>query len=142
MAKQANYNKFGNTVNRQSNKYGGRVEWKRKTQLVDIAAASTTSSTITIPANCALEGITFRVVKAVSGTTGSTMDVGITGTTTAFFNDVVMDTAGTTGIKHVANVEYTAAKVILITPISTPSAGGKIRFTLYYKQITAPKVSK
>lgn len=142
MAKQANYNKFGNPVNRQSNQYGGRVEYKRLTQLVDIAAAATTSTTIAVPANSALEGITFRVVKAVPGMTGSTMDVGITGTTAKFFNDVVCDTVGTTGIKHVANEEHTSAQVLLITPISTPSAGGKIRFTIYYKQITAPKVNQ
>lgn len=136
--KPANYNKFGNPINRESRAYGGRCESKSLTELVTIAAAATTSSTIAIPANCALEAVTFRVVTAVAGMTGSTMDIGVTGTAAAFFNDVVADTAGTTGVKHVANVEYTTATTLLITPISTPSAGGQIRLTIYYKQFTAP----
>lgn len=116
--------------------YGFKAEQKVLWEETTIAASAYTDTTIQIPANCRLDGVAWYVTADVP-TTDSTMDIGISGSTTAYADDVDSD-AGDTGVKHVAT-EHTSAASIRITPCSTPTAAtGKIRVAIFYTKFTAP----
>jgi hypothetical protein len=114
---------------------GQATNIRQLSELVTIAAAADTDTTIEIPAGCILLGVTARVTVAITGT--STFDIGIAGTL-AKFGDDVASTAGTTRIGSVTPELIAAATAVRITPDTTPSdAAGRVRVTLHYIDLTA-----
>lgn len=138
-AKQANVTPYGKLdFNRHILYEGGTIE-DNTVEDVQIAAAATTLSSSTnkiIPANCQLLCVAFKVLAAIPGP--ATMDIGVTGTAAAFFDDV-STVVGTSGVKRIAMVDYPTALQILVTPVSTPTAAtGKIRFETFWRTYSAP----
>ncbi len=135
-ADQANIRSFGNLACCESIRYGYKAQVKVQSEEVTIAAAASTTSTATlIPADCLVLGVTHRVTVAIP-TTDETMDVGDSGSATAYGDDVA-STVSSTGVKHLAT-EHTSAKGVKITPCSTPTAAtGKVFIQVFYMQFTA-----
>lgn len=112
-----------------------------KTELTTIAAAATTATTITIPANAILKAVEMRVTVQPPGT--STMVVTATTSGTILQQGASMSTAiNTTDVGTRAwgtNYVGVAAQTITITPNVTPSDNtGRVRFTIYYDEPTVP----
>ncbi len=112
-----------------------------KTELTTIAAAATTATTLTIPANAILKAVEMRVTVQPPGT--STMVVTATTSGTILQQGASMSTAiNTTDVGTRAwgtNYVGVAAQTITITPDVTPSDNtGRVRFTIYYDEPTAP----
>ncbi len=108
------------------------------TELTSVADASTTQlSTIQIPANSIVLGVSGRVTVKPGNTT--TMDVGIVGAT-ARYGDDISTTLNTTFPGTLDGVRaYTTAVSILYTfNAQTNDALGRIRTTIHYITITAP----
>ena len=132
---------------RTSDGFGGK--WVRGfvTELVTIAAAATTDTTIQLPANSVIEAVTGRVTVVIPTATG--FNVG-DATTAARFKTGVGVAANTTfiGIDHwsgaVATLaagpsQATAAAVRLTMTGGTPAANtGRVRITIYYRTFVAP----
>lgn len=125
----------------QSGANGQKYVQGRKTELTTIAAAATSTTTITIPANAILKAVEMRVTVAPPGT--ATMVVTATTSGTVLQQGASMSTAlNTTDVGTRAwGTNYTgvAAQTITITPNATPSdATGRVRFDIYYEEATAP----
>lgn len=104
------------------------------TELLTIAAAATTDSTVQFPAGSIGFGVTARVTVAITCT--SVFDIGIAGATTRYGTGV-SKAANTTNIGTSLD-HYAAATAIRVTPDTTPSdATGRLRVTLYYCQLNA-----
>lgn len=116
---------------------GAAMKIANKQELVSIAAAATTSSTITIPDDCLFLGYSIRVVTQPTGTTST--HVGVSGDAQRFGTSI-STTAGTTdGNCSDAHDRYSGGPTaILFTPNATPSAAdGEIRLTIHYVEFTA-----
>lgn len=124
------------TVNGLTN--GQALNFQTKTELTTIAAAATTDTAITIPANAVVYGVTVRVTVVIP--TAATFTV--TGTTSGTaFNTAAVSTAATTTDVGTANCPYKngAAQTIRITPNLTPASNsGRVRVTIHYYIPTAP----
>lgn len=112
-----------------------------KTELTTIAAAATTATTITIPANAILKSVGMRVTVQPPGT--ATMVVTATTSGTVLQQGASMSTAiNTTDVGTRAwgtNYVGVAAQTITITPNAVPSdTTGRVRFDIYYDEPTAP----
>lgn len=116
---------------------GGSLGIKYLTELTTIAAAATTSTTIQVPANCLVLGVSIRVTVQPPGTT--TVNVG-DGSTVDKFGAAISTAATTTNASlHVPYASGGSPFSIVFTPDSTPSdATGRIRTTIHYIDLTAP----
>jgi hypothetical protein len=112
-----------------------------KTELTTIAAAATTATTITIPANAILKAVTMRVTTVIP--TAATMVVTATTSGTVLQQGAsIAVAAGTTDIGTRAwgtNYQGVAAQTITITPNATPvNNTGRVRFDIFYEEPTVP----
>ena len=109
------------------------------TQLVTVAAAATTDTTIDLPANAIILGVSVRVTVLIP--TAATFTVTGATTGTAFQTGAsVAVAAGTTdvGTKSCPYLNASAQK-IRITPNASPADNtGRVRVTVFYIQLTAP----
>lgn len=113
-------------------------------------AGATTDTTIQIPANSLVLGVTVRVTTGITGIDSTALQVG-DATTAARFGSIAAFTAGTTGVglNHLqggistdaAGPIVTSATAIRLTlsggADNTPSAGA-VRVTIHYIALTAP----
>ena len=117
---------------------GQACEIKTLTELLTIAAAATSTTTIQMPANSIILAVPVRVTTAVTCT--STFTVGDAGSATRFSTAAVSKAANSTDKGTAAGAYYNAtARGIVITPDTTPSdATGRVRVTIYYIECTPP----
>lgn len=116
-------------------------------ELVTIAAAGTTDTTIDLPADSVIEAVVVRVTTVIP--TATTFSVGDP-TTAARFKSGISTAANTTAvcIDHWSGAVATlaagpsqasAAKVRLTMAGGTPAANtGRVRVTIFYRQFVAP----
>lgn len=134
-------NTFGGTVNAPAySLYGGNEQTaviQQASELLTVAAAATSDTTLEVPAGCLILGVSARVTVAVTCT--STFDVGTSGTANLFLA-AVSKAANTTAAKAPATYVVTSAATKLrVTPDTTPSdATGRVRLTVTYISLTAP----
>lgn len=110
---------------------------KTLTELTTIAAAATTDTTIQIPANAVVLGVSTRVTTVIP--TAATYTVGVSGATARYATGI-STAAGTTDPGTLDAARYYAAAVsIRITPNAQPAANtGRLRVTIHYYTITPP----
>lgn len=108
------------------------------TELTTIAAAATTDTTIQMPANAVILGVSVRVTTVIP--TAATFTVGDSGNATRFSTAAVSTAANSTDPGTKAGAYYNASALsIRITPNLTPAANtGRVRTTIYYYTITPP----
>ncbi len=108
------------------------------TELTTVAAAATTDTTIQIPANAVVLGVSARVTTVIP--TAATFTV--TGTTsgTVFNTAAISSAANSTDPGTKAGAFYNAtAQTIRLTPNLTPGANsGRVRVTIHYYLISPP----
>lgn len=115
---------------------GASIQRGYVTELVTVAAAATTTSTVQIPAGARVVAVTYRVTVQPTGTTS--FGIGVSGSATRFGSSVSSN-ANTTGVSYGDNTRYASATGILITPNTSPSdALGRIRVVVEYELATAP----
>ena len=120
------------------NANGKAIGIKSLTELTTIAAAATTDTTIQIPANAIVLGVSVRVTTVIPTATTFTV-IGTTSSTA--FNTAAVSTAATATDKGTAAGAYvnTTAQTIRITPNLTPGdATGRVRVTIHFIEITPP----
>lgn len=107
------------------------------TELTTIAAAATTDTAITIPADAIVIAVSVRVTTVIP--TATTFDYGIAGATTRYGTGV-STAANTTSPGTLDALRYYAAgTAIRITPNLTPAANtGRVRVTIHYIDVTPP----
>lgn len=105
------------------------------TELTTIAAAATTDTTITIPANTVVYAVSTRVTTVIP--TAATFDVGVALATTRYGTGI-STAANTTSPGTLDAVRfYSAAAAIRITPNLTPAdTTGRLRVTIYFYEVT------
>lgn len=115
---------------------GGLANERVLTELVTIAAAANTSSTIQIPAGAIVHGVTCYVVTIIP--TAATFDLGYAGDVNAWANAIAV-AAGTdneTEAQTNGDIYFAANTAILITPNLQPAAAtGEVRICIYYRQL-------
>jgi len=107
------------------------------TEETTIAAAAFTDTTIQIPAECQVIGVSSYVTTTIP--TAVTYTVGVAGSV-AIYGTSAGVAAGTSlkGMDLYPRY-YGAAASVRITPSASPAtATGKVRITIHYQQITAP----
>ena len=108
-------------------------------ELTTIAAAATTDTTIQIPANVIVLGVSVRVTTVIP--TAATFTVIGTTSSTAFQTGANVSTAATTTDAGTKSCPYlnTTAQTIRITPNAQPADNsGRVRVTIHYIKITPP----
>lgn len=108
------------------------------TELTTIAAAATTDTTIQMPANSVVLGVSVRVTVAIPTATNFT--VGDSGSAARFSTAAVSVAANSTDPGTKAGAYYNATALsVRITPDGTPAANtGRVRVTIYYYSVTPP----
>lgn len=108
------------------------------TELTTIAAAATTDTTIQMPANAVILGVSVRVTVAIP--TATTFTVGDSGSAARFSTAAVSVNLNSTDPGTKAGAYYNASALsIRITPNGTPAANtGRVRVTIYYYSVTPP----
>ena len=108
------------------------------TESLTIAAAATTVSVTSIPANAILLGVSVRVTTVIP--TAATFTYATTVGATALSTAAVSTSANSTDPGTAAGASYrAAATTVTITPNVTPGAAtGVVRLQYYYLQITPP----
>ena len=117
---------------------GQRTSWKYKTELTTIAAAASTNTVITIPANAIVYAVSVRVVTVIP--TCATFTV-TSANPAKTWNTAAVNCAATSTDTGVAggNTVQTASSVITITPNVQPGAAtGQVRVTIHYFDVTPP----
>lgn len=122
-------------INQLSN--GQELRFTVASEETTIAAAATTSTTMRIPINAVVMGVSTRVTTIIP--TAATFDVGIAGSAALFSSNVGVAAGtidpGTDGAPYHSQV----ASAILITPNIAPvAATGKVRVTIHYYYVTPP----
>lgn len=128
-------------ITEQRLQVGGNGQFAHVTtssQLLTIAAAPTTDSTIQIPLNSILKFVSVRTRTAIP--TAATYTVTGATTGTVFNTAAVSTAAGSTDKGNAAGAYYNgAAQFIRITPNMAPAAGtGQVRITICYEDVTPP----
>ena len=131
--------------------HGGQQNRGTITELVTLSTVgATTDTTIQIPANSLVLGVTVRVTTTIAGIDSTLLQIG-DATTAARFGSIAAFTAGTTGVglNHLqggistdaAGPILTSATAVRLTlsggADNTPSAGA-VRVTIHYISLTAP----
>lgn len=108
------------------------------TELTTIAAAATTDTTIQMPANSVVLGVSVRVTTVIP--TCATFTVGDSGSAARFSTTTVSCAANSTDVGTKSGAYYNASALsIRITPNASPAANtGRVRTTIYYYTITPP----
>lgn len=109
------------------------------TELTTIAAAATTDTTIQMPANAVVLGVSVRVTTVIPDATS--FSVGDSGSATRFSTANVSTAANSTdpGTKAGAYYNASALSVRLTMNGGTPATNtGRVRVTIYYYSITPP----
>jgi len=117
---------------------GQQISYKSLTELTTIAAAATTVTVISIPANVIVKAVQVRVTVVIP--TAATFTVIGNTSTTAFNTAAVAVAAGSTD-KGNLNTPYNngAAQTIRITPNATPADNsGRVRVTIWYEDSIPP----
>lgn len=108
-------------------------------ELHTLAAAGTSDTTMTAPANSLVVGVCMRVTTTITGCT--TLDVGIAGATTRYGTGIAL-TSGTTSVSPgTTNPSlYSSATKVRFSAIGGGASftAGVIRVVLYYIDLTAP----
>ena len=119
---------------------GQRSGWKYKTELTTIAAAASTNTVITIPANSLVYGVSVRVVTVIPTCATFTVTSATPAKTWNIGSGSVGCAAGSTDPGTLGGMTVqTAASVITITPNLVPGAGtGQVRVTIHYFDVTPP----
>jgi len=114
------------------------VTIKELTELTTIANATTTDTTIQIPANAIVLAVPVRVTVAIP--TATTFTVIGTSSSTVFNTAAVSVNLNSTDPGTKAGAYYNAtAQTIRITPNGTPgTANGRLRVTIFYIEATPP----
>jgi hypothetical protein len=108
-----------------------------QTELTTINAAASTDTTITIPANAVVFGVSVRVTVVIP--TAVTFDVGVAGATTRYGTGISTAANTTNPGTNDATRFYAAGTAIRITPNAVPGANtGRVRVTIHYYTITPP----
>lgn len=130
---------------------GGQQTRGTLTQNVTLDIGNTwTDTTIQIPANSLVLGVTVRVTTTITGINSTSLQIG-DATTAARFGSIAAFTAGTTGVglahlqggisTDAAGPIVTSATAVRLTLAggvdNTPSAGA-VRVTIHYISLTAP----
>jgi hypothetical protein len=127
--RQANVNKHGYLECNVHPRHGGGWRFETQEELVTIAAAATTDSTIAFPAHSIGLGVTAYVKTAFD--TATNTDIGVSGTATRYLTNLA-DTAGTADFGGSVDF-YAAATVLLFTPDATPTvADGRVYVQIHY----------
>lgn len=108
------------------------------TELLTIAAAATTDTTMTVPAGAILLSASVRVTVAIPTATTFTVTTTVGGTTLS--TAAVSVALNSTDRGTAAGASYrSAATAIRITPNSTPgNTNGRVRVTIWYLVSTPP----
>jgi hypothetical protein len=110
------------------------------TELTTIAAAGTTTTTIQMPANAVVLGVSVRVTTVIP--TATSFSVGDAGSATRFGTTATISTAATTtdpGTKAAAYYNASATGILLTMNGGTPANNsGRVRTTIYYYSVTPP----
>jgi hypothetical protein len=115
---------------------GGSLNIKKVKETLTIAAAATTDSIIEIPANSIVLGVSCRVTTAIP--TAATFDLGITGTTDRYGNDISVNLGTTYSALLNGFIYYAAATKLLITPDVQPANNnGRLYLEVFYLTLTA-----
>lgn len=117
---------------------GQAIELRQLTELLTVAAAATTDTTIQIPANTIVKYVSVRTTTAIPTASTYTVTGATSGTT---FNTAAVSTAVDSTDKGNAAGAYvnTATQAIRITPDLTPADNtGRVRVTVYYEDVVAP----
>lgn len=111
---------------------------QQATELTTIAAAASTDTTITMPANSVVLGVSVRVTTVIP--TAATFTVGDSGSATRFSTAAVSVAAGSTDPGTKAGAYYNASALsVRITPDVSPASNtGRVRVTIYYYTVTVP----
>lgn len=118
---------------------GQKITIDALTELTTIAAAATTDTTIQMPANSVVLGVSVRVTTVIP--TATSFSVGDSGSATRFSTANVSTAANSTdpGTKAGAYYNATALSVRLTMNGGTPAANtGRVRVTIHYYTVTAP----
>lgn len=130
---------------------GGQQDRSMLSELVTLSTVgATTDTTIQIPANSLVLGVTVRVTTGITGIDSTALEIG-DATTSNRFGSIAAFTAGTTGVglNHLqggistdaAGPIVTSATAVRLTLAggadNTPSAGA-VRVTIHYISLTAP----
>lgn len=113
------------------------VPFQELSELVTIAAATTTDTVIQIPAGAVVCGVSIRVTVAIP--TAATFDYGVAGATTRYGTGIAV-AAGTTYPGTDDSMRfYGSAASIRITPNLTPGTNvGRVRIVIHYYTLTPP----
>lgn len=111
---------------------------KQLTELLTIAAAATSTTTIQLPAGAIILAVSARVTAAVTCT--STFTVGDGGSAARYSTAAVSKAVNSTDPGTKAGAYYNAsATEVVVTPDTVPSdATGRVRVTIYYIEVTPP----
>ena len=118
---------------------GQKIEWKEATEVMTIAAAATTASTLEIPAGAIVMGVTCRVTTVIP--TLTSFDLGLNGGDDDAFVSAASPAAGTTdkGNLTCPLLVASATKVLFTVNGSNPANNtGRLRISVFYIDITAP----
>lgn len=145
---------FYNAAESRSRLLGNDGEQQDRSMLSELVtlstAGATTDTTIQIPANSLVLGVTVRVTTGITGIDSTALEIG-DATTANRFGSIAAFTAGTTGVglNHLqggistdaAGPIVTSATAVRLTlsggTDNTPSAGA-VRVTIHYISLTAP----
>jgi len=117
---------------------GAYFQIASQSELLTIAVAASTTTTMTIPANAIVRGVAVYVVTVIP--TAATFTV-TGGTSTTAFNTAAIGVAAGSNDVGTENTPYKngAAQTIRITPNAQPAAAtGQVRVVLFYETPSAP----
>jgi hypothetical protein len=116
---------------------GQQQRFRTLTELLTIAAAPTSTTTIEIPADALVVGVSVRVTTIIP--TAATFDVGVAGATTRYGTGLAVAADTTNDGTNDAIRYYSAAAGIVITPNLQPGAAtGRVRVSIHFLEITPP----
>lgn len=118
---------------------GSYMSYKAVTELVTVAAAATTDTTVTIPANAIVYAVSVRVTTVIP--TAATFTVTGASSGTAFQTGASVSTAATSTDAGTKACPYlnTTEQAIRITPNTSPANNtGRVRVVVYYMQVVPP----
>jgi len=117
---------------------------------INTVGSSTTDTTMTIPANSLVLGVTVRVTTTITGIDSTALEIG-DATTAARFGSIAAFTAGTTGVglNHLQGgistdatgpivTSATAVRLTLSGGTDNAASAGAVRVTIHYISLTAP----
>ena len=111
-------------------------------ELHTLAAAATSDTTITIPADALVVGVTVRVTTTITASAGTTFDIGVAGATTRYNPGAgaPVFAAGTTGVSPGTTnptIYGTAAAIRFTCGGAGSFTAGVVRVTVHYISLSA-----